>query len=78
METTGIIEVMLGLYGEQWKRTRKLQGLSGSYWAYMGNSGKEKGSYRDYRSYIGVIEGIMEKNMETTGIIGAILGLHRE
>ena len=44
------------------------------YW----DSGKENGNYRDCRGYIGIIGyilgyiGIMEKKMETTGIVGVI------
>ena len=34
------------------------------------DNGQENGNYRDYRGYIG----IMEKNMETTGIIGVKKG----
>ena len=48
---------------------------------YKGDNGKEHGNYRNYRGYIGIIQGyyiedyigIMEKKMETT-IIGYILG----
>ena len=43
------------------------------------DSGKENGNYRDYRDYVGVLWWlfwgyirIVEKKMETTGIIGII------
>ena len=49
------------------------------YWGYIGNNGKENGNYRDYKAFIGVIQGMywgyigmMEKNMEATGIMGPL------
>ena len=54
--------------------------LGGIYW----DDGKENGNYRNYRGYIGVVLGfyweyigIMEKKMESIGIIGVILRLYR-
>ena len=52
---------------------------TGLYRGYIGDNGKENGNYRDYigvilglyRGYIG----IMEKKMETIGIMGVIQGL---
>ena len=61
----------MGLHRDNGKEHGNYKGL----WGIYRDNGQENGNYRDYTGYIGLFWGyirIMEKKMETTGIIGVI------